>query len=477
MWHNRMNLQQPHQRAIAADARQARFIALAGLPMVKRGDDLAVAILASLAVSHEKLCDGDVLILAQKIVSKAEGRTVRLDSVEPSAAAQELAREVNKDARLVELILRESTEVVRWRRDVLIVAHRLGFVTANAGIDISNVEQNGSDETALLLPEDPDTSCAQLRASLKTLTGADVAVVINDSHGRAFRNGTIGVAIGAAGLPALTNWRGEHDLFGRPLQHTEVALADEVAAAASLLMGQAGEGKPVVLARGVPMQRRNGSASELVRAKRLDLFRVPTADALLRGRRSIRRYRPQAVSDETLTTLLETATYAPSAHNRQPWRFAVVNDQVVKRSLAHAMGERLRADRTRDGDDPSVVEKDVARSFARLDTAPAIVVVCLTMEDMDLYRDARRAAAEHQMAVQSTAMAIQNLLLAVHAAELGANVMCAPLFCPDTVRIALAIPDSWEPQALVSVGYPEGTGKPARRRPLTEVVHFIRAKT
>ena len=471
-----MNIQQPHQRTITANAPEARFVALAGLPMVKPGDDLAALILAALGASQEKLCDGDVLVLAQKIVSKAEGRLVRLDSIAPSDAAQELAREVNKDPRLVELILRESTEVVRHRRDVLVVAHRLGFVMANAGIDMSNIEQNGADETALLLPEDSDASCARLRASLKALTGADVAVVINDSHGRAFRNGTVGVAIGAAGLPALTDRRGEPDLFGRTLQHTEVALADEIAAAASLLMGQAGDGKPVVLARGVPMQRRDGSAADLVRAKRLDLFRAPAGDALLRGRRSIRRYKVQPLSDDTLRAILETATYAPSAHNRQPWRFAVITEQAAKRRLAGAMGDRLRADRIRDGDDPALVEKDVARSFARLDAAPAIIVVCLTMEDMDRYPDVHRAAAEHQMAVQGTAMAMQSLLLAAHAAGLGANVMCAPLFCPDTVRGALDIPAHWEPQALVTLGYPEGGSKPFRRRPLSDVVRVIETR-
>lgn len=471
-----MNIQEPHQRAITANAPEARFVALAGLPMVKPGDDLTAIILAALAASQEKLCDGDVLVLAQKIVSKAEGRLVRLDSIAPSDAAQQLACEVNKDPRLVELILRESTEVVRYRRDVLVVAHRLGFVMANAGIDMSNIEQNGTDDTALLLPEDPDASCARLRASLKALTGTDVAVIINDSHGRAFRNGTVGVAIGAAGLPALTDRRGEPDLFGRTLQHTEVALADEIAAAASLLMGQAGEGKPVVLARGVPMQRRDGSAAELVRAKRLDLFRAPTGEMLLRGRRSVRRYRAQPVSEDTLRAILQTATCAPSAHNRQPWRFAVITEPAAKRRLASAMGGRLRADRTRDGDDAGAVEKDVARSFARLDGAPAVIVVCLSMEEMDQYPDVQRTAAEHQMAVQGTAMAMQNLLLAALAAGLGTNVMCAPLFCPDAVRSALDIPAQWEPQALVTLGYPEGDGKPFRRRPLSDVVRIIETR-
>ncbi|MGB7256440.1 MAG: coenzyme F420-0:L-glutamate ligase, partial [Pseudolabrys sp.] len=161
-----MNIQKPFKRAVSTEPSTARLIALSGVPLVKPGDDLAGVILAALAASQEKLCTGDVLVIAQKIVSKSTGRIVRLDSVEPSAEAQALAREVNKDPRLAELILRESTEVVRQRRDVLIVAHKLGFIMANAGIDHSNVEQGSGDDTALLLPENPDEICAALRTRL-----------------------------------------------------------------------------------------------------------------------------------------------------------------------------------------------------------------------------------------------------------------------------------------------------------------------
>jgi coenzyme F420-0:L-glutamate ligase/coenzyme F420-1:gamma-L-glutamate ligase len=461
---------------ISAKAGVARFVALAGVPLVKPGDDLATIILAALATSHEKLCDGDVVVVAQKIVSKAEGRIVRLASVFPSAEAQSLARKVNKDPRLVELILRESDEVVRHRRDVLIVAHRLGFVMANAGIDLSNVEQGSGDDTALLLPEDPDATCAQLRGAVKTLTGADVAVIINDSHGRAFRNGAVGVAIGASGLPALSDLRGHADLYQRRLQSTEVAIADEIASAASLLMGQADEGRPIVVARGIPMKRRNGTAAELIRAKNLDLFRSSAPDALLRGRRSIRRYTGQPVPDALLELVLETAACAPSAHNRQPWRFAVIKNSAAKERLALAMGERLRRDRTRDADSSDAIEQDVARSIARITGAPIVVVVCLTMEDMDRYPDARRNAAERQMAVQGTAMAIQNMLIAAHGAGLGASVMCAPLFCPDTVRTAINLPTRWDPQALVTLGYAANAGKPFRRRSLGEIVRIVDEK-
>jgi coenzyme F420-0:L-glutamate ligase/coenzyme F420-1:gamma-L-glutamate ligase len=218
-----------------------------------------------------------VLVLAQKIVSKAEGRSVRLADVTPSARARELAPQCDKDPRLVELILSEAAEVLRVRPGVIVVVHRLGFVLANAGIDRSNVgpvaEDPSADDRVLLLPRDPDGSAQALGAALKTTTGASVAVIINDSLGRAWRNGTVGTALGASGLPALVDLRGRPDWFNRALQTTEVGLADEIAAAASLLMGQADEGRPIVLMRGLAADRRSGTGQELIRRRELDMFR------------------------------------------------------------------------------------------------------------------------------------------------------------------------------------------------------------
>ncbi|MDD3885198.1 MAG: coenzyme F420-0:L-glutamate ligase [Gallionella sp.] len=248
------------------------LLALAGIPLVKTGDNLVDIVMHGLAQSQAELARGDVIVLAQKIVSKAEGRQVALNGVTPSPRALELAAKVGKDPRLVELVLSESKEVVRTCPGVLVVAHRLGHVMANAGIDQSNVNQ-GDDEQALLLPFDPDGTCRRIRDALRERTGVDVAVMIIDSFGRAWRNGTVGTAIGVSGMPGLLNLRGEPDLFGRELQTTELGLADELAAAASLIMGQASEGRPVVLARGVPYARREGTASELLRPKELDMFR------------------------------------------------------------------------------------------------------------------------------------------------------------------------------------------------------------
>jgi coenzyme F420-0:L-glutamate ligase/coenzyme F420-1:gamma-L-glutamate ligase len=249
------------------------LVALSGVPLVREGDDLVAIIARALAGSGQSLRDGDVLVIAQKIVSKAEGRSVALASVTPSARAVTLARETGKDARLVELMLSESSEVLRHRPGVIVVVHRLGMVLANAGIDSSNVERDAGEPRVLLLPRDPDRSCAEIRRRLREDPGVDIGVVINDSLGRAWRNGTAGTALGVSGVPALVDLSGRRDLFGRELQVTEVAVADELAAAASLLMGQADEGRPVVLARGVPYALREADSRELIRAKETDLFR------------------------------------------------------------------------------------------------------------------------------------------------------------------------------------------------------------
>jgi len=244
---------------------------LEGLPLVQPGDDLPALLLAALRRKALTLANGDVIVLAQKIVSKAEGRKIRLDEVKPTPRAEELAGEVQKDARLVQLILDESRAVLRSRPGLLVVEHRLGFVSANAGIDHSNVSEDGDE--VLLLPVDPDASAERLRAALQAANSARLGVLIIDSHGRAWREGTVGVAIGVAGLPGVVDLRGRPDLFGRELRATVLGAADELAAAASLVMGQAGEGCPAVHVRGFPYPLRGGKLSELLRPKERDEFR------------------------------------------------------------------------------------------------------------------------------------------------------------------------------------------------------------
>jgi coenzyme F420-0:L-glutamate ligase / coenzyme F420-1:gamma-L-glutamate ligase len=248
-------------------------IALSGLPLIRAGDDLAELIASSLKQNGVEPRAQDVLVVAQKIVSKAERRMVDLATIEPSAKAVALAAEVDKDPRLVEVILSESVRVVRARRNVLIVEHRLGFIMANAGVDQSNVAPEDGSAHVLLLPEDPDRSAETLRRGLAKLTGIDLAVVINDSFGRAWRQGTAGIAIGVAGLPALIDLRGRPDLFGRKLEVSIIGFADEVAAAASLVMGQADEAAPVVLIRGLRWSAPESTAASIIRSPNEDLFR------------------------------------------------------------------------------------------------------------------------------------------------------------------------------------------------------------
>jgi coenzyme F420-0:L-glutamate ligase/coenzyme F420-1:gamma-L-glutamate ligase len=245
------------------------LIGLRGIPLIDAGVNLGQVLAEALSRNDLELKANDVLVVAQKIVSKAEGRLVSLDQVEPSEEALCRARETEKDPRFVELILRESVEVIRQANDLIITENHLGFVMANAGIDQSNVAEG----TALLLPQEPDATAARIREDLRQRYGVRTGVIIADSIGRAWRNGIVGHAIGAAGIPAVVDLRRTKDLYGRELRVTEVALADEIAAAATLIMGQAGEGIPAVLIRGFGPFEKSTGASTLVRDKTRDLFR------------------------------------------------------------------------------------------------------------------------------------------------------------------------------------------------------------
>lgn len=249
--------------------------ALKGLPLVAPGDDLAALIADTLDQNDMPLVEGDIIIIAQKIVSKAENRLVNLTTVTPSETAVDYARLTDKDPRMIELILSESHDVLRVRKNLIVVEHRLGFISANAGIDHSNVSGpwGEAEDWVLLLPENPSTSAQCIREFLEERYGCQIGVLIIDSHGRAWRLGTTGTTIGLSGLPGLVDLRGEPDLFDYQLRVTQVAASDELAAGASLIMGQAKEGLPVVLARGFPYPLREGSLNELIRPKDEDLFR------------------------------------------------------------------------------------------------------------------------------------------------------------------------------------------------------------
>src|SRR6059058_1095756 len=252
---------------------QLTIIGLAGVPMVQPGDDLAALTIAAFTATALSPEDGDVLVVAQKIVSKSEGRIVDVATVEPSQQAIALAAETGKDPRFVEVVLSESRRIVRHRPNLIVVEHRLGFVMANAGIDHSNVAPDDGTERVLLLPLDPDGSALVLQQQLAARTGKRLAIIISDSFGRPWRRGTVGIALGAAGLPSVIDWRGQPDLFGRKLEVTETGFADEIAAAASIVQGQAAEATPIVVVRGLSWAAPDAPAAAIVRPPEHDLFR------------------------------------------------------------------------------------------------------------------------------------------------------------------------------------------------------------
>ena len=245
------------------------IIPVLNLPLIQRGDDLVTLITNCLQASGEQLQDNDILVLSQKIVSKSEGNMVDLNEVTPSKEALELAREVGKDPRVVHLILKESKRIVRKSYGVLITEHRKGWICANAGVDFSNVPG----DWVTLLPEDPDRTAENIRHRIQEYLKVEIAVLITDSQGRPFRNGIVGVALGCAGMPGLVSRIGEEDLYRYKLQQKQVALADEVASSALMVMGEANEGVPAVIVRGLELPRKSGNGKELIRPEEKDLFR------------------------------------------------------------------------------------------------------------------------------------------------------------------------------------------------------------
>lgn len=246
-------------------------IALPGVPIVQTGDDIPQLILDALGRADLELQSGDVIVIASKIISKSEGRIASLNDVIPGEEALKVAEEVDKDPRIVELVLSESTGISRSRKGVLVTEHRLGFVSANSGLDASNVD--GTNEQVLLLPLNPDESAANIRENLKRETGTEVAIIVTDTHGRPFRLGNVGVAIGVSGMQALWDRRGEKDLFGREMVATILGYGDLVASAAHLIMGEGAEGLPFVLIRGLKFPRGEGQAKDLNRPPEMDMYR------------------------------------------------------------------------------------------------------------------------------------------------------------------------------------------------------------
>jgi len=408
-----------------------------GLPEVGARDDLADLIAA--APGAPAMRDGDVVVVTQKAVSKAEGRMV---PERPGGRAGWVAR--------------ESVRTVARRGDLVIAETRHGFVCANAGVDASNVPAG----FLTLLPEDPDASAARIRDGLRRHTGAEVAVVVTDTFGRPWREGLVNVAIGVAGLPAVVDLRGSPDGGGRTLEATVVALADEVAAAAGLVMGKAAR-VPAAVVRGLGWTAPPGTGRDLVRAQADDLFRESPLQAI-HARRSVRTFGEGPVPRTALEEAVHAACTAPAPHHARPWLYVVLESAPARRRLLGAMAAAWAADLRADGISEDVAARRLARSDALLGAAPVLALPAVRLAGADDYNDPERADAEREMFLLSAGASIQSFLLALHAQGLSSCWVSSSLFCKEESRDALGLGPEWLPMGVVAVGPPPADGPPER---------------
>ncbi|HET9725083.1 MAG TPA: coenzyme F420-0:L-glutamate ligase [Actinomycetota bacterium] len=419
-----------------------------GLPEVRPGDDLATLLAPPLRALG--LRDGDVVVVTQKVVSKAEGRVVPAEGEDRS--------------RWVE---RETTRVVARRGDLVIAQTRHGFVCANAGVDASNVDAG----TLTLLPEDPDASAERIRSGLVAMLGVVPPVVVTDTFGRPWRHGVVNVAIGCAGLPSLIDLRGTPDDRGRLLEATIVALADEVAAASGLVMGKAAR-VPAAVVRGVVAEAPESPARALIREPRDDLFRESPLVAIA-ARRTIRSFGPGEVPRDAVEEAIRAACTAPAPHHTHPWMFTALESPSARRGLLATIAEAWRADLHGDGTPQATIERRLARSDAVLGAAPLLIVPWVRFAGAHPYPDDERAGAEREMFLLSGGAAIQNLLLALHAQGLASAWVSSTLFCQEETRAALDVGDEWYALGTIAAGRPpEGEPPPRPSLDLSEHLRF-----
>ncbi|GAB3583938.1 coenzyme F420-0:L-glutamate ligase [Amycolatopsis endophytica] len=432
--------------------RRLEILPVEGLPEFRPGDDLTGAI----ATAAKWLRSGDILVVTSKVVSKIEGRLVRVPT-DPE----------ERDATRRELVEQESVRVLARFNRTLITQNRIGVVQAASGVDASNV---AGDEIALL-PSDPDASALALRNGLRERLGVEIAVVITDTMGRAWRVGQTDNAIGSSGLRVLHSYEGEVDAQGNELQVTEIAVADEVAAAADLVKGKL-TATPVAVVRGLRLDDDGSTARKLVRPSEEDMFSMGTREAIARGRReavparrSVRSFTGEPVDPDALRRAIGAALTAPAPHHTHPVRFVWLRDRGLRTKLLEAMREAWRADLSGDAFTEEQIAKRTARGDILFD-APEVVIPFLVPEGAHTYRDERRNDCERTMFTVAGGAAVQGLLVALAAEELGSCWIGSTIFAADLVREVLGLEPSWQPLGAVAIGHPAGPAAP--REPSTE---------
>ena len=438
-----------------------QVIALAGLPRISAGDDIAALIAASSVEFPDggtTLRDGDVIVITSKIVSKAEGRVV--------AAA-------NRDDLIDSESVRTVATKAHARGTTRIVETKHGLIMAAAGIDASNVDEG----TVVLLPVDPDASARVIRARLSELTGLRLGVIITDTMGRAWRDGLTDNAIGVAGVSPLDDHTGTPDEYGRILEMTVIAVADEIASAADLVKGKSA-GNPIAIVRGLEqfVTADDGpGACVLIRPASEDLFGLGTAEAIVQGRltasanrRTVRSFTEQPVSNDVINAAIAAAVTAPAPHHTTPWRFLVLRDQPMRTQLLDAMRDRWITDLTASGMSAESIEKRVARGDILRD-APVVVIPFINLEaGAHEYPDAERNAAERDMFMVAGGAAVQSLMISIAAQGLGSAWIGSTLFCADVVQAACSLPESLQPLGAVALGYPATEPAPRDARDIAE---------
>ena len=462
------------------------IIALKGIPKIKSGDNLANIIIDSVSKSNAILEEGDILVIAQSIVSKSRGFLVDLNKIEPSDYAYRLHEKMKplammenvqiKDPQIIQLILDESNKLIRTSH-VMIVETKHGFICANAGIDRSNVE---GDNMVTLLPEDSDEEAKKISDELKNRVNKNLAVIISDSFGRPFRKGAVGVAIGISGIDAILDKRGKHDLYGKELKSTIVGQVDNLASAAQLIMGEANEGYPIVLIKGYKFEINNqASINSIIREKNSDLFREKNSDndiiKNLKSRRSYKlEYSSKEVDEELIRECIDLSRWAPSAHNGQFWRYIILRKGDKRSQLIDRMNEKFRNDLINEGKSESTVNLKIEKTRNQFLKSPHLILLCLDKQDLESYEDDERNLNELFMGIQSISSSATYLLLAFETKNLSSCWYCAPLFSKQIIRRELNLPESFIPMAFFTVGYPIDVPKIPFRKSLDKILFKIK---
>jgi dehydro coenzyme F420 reductase / coenzyme F420-0:L-glutamate ligase / coenzyme F420-1:gamma-L-glutamate ligase len=420
-----------------------------GLPEIEPGTDLA-----QLIADRSTVRDGDVVVVTSKVISKAEGRIVEVDPAEREVARRDWAE-------------REARRVVARRGDLLITETEQGFVCAASGVDGSNLP---ADRLALL-PLDPDGSATRLRDALKA-RGADVAVVVSDTFGRPWRAGQTNVAIGVAGLRPMRDHRGDKDTFGMVMEATVIAVADEVASAAELVMGKT-DGVPVAIVRGLPKDALGeGSAREIIRPAEEDLFRTGSVETI-EARRSVRTFAERPVERDAIERAVSAAATAPAPHGSRaprPWRFVWLRNETPKSRFLSAMEQAWKADLDHDQTPFGTIERRLERSRQLLGEAPVLIACFVNLAATDRYPDAERLLAEREMFLTASGAAIQNLMLALAAQGLGSCWLSTSLFCSEEAGESLGLGPEWQAVGCVIAGH---AAEPAPPRAPIDPASFL----